>query len=245
MKDVDQLFRDKLNQHERPYHGQGWERIEKSLQSEKKPFAFWKVAAAIALTLGFAYGLFHLVDDKPMQLVEIPSHQQDKAPIKKEPSKNETSVATKKDSTTVAPKKDQQTKELKENKIDKTPSTKRNSQLPMNDLFNAPSTALVTEKPILIEEHNTTETAIAQLDIEKQTTKSSTKIVLTLDDTNKFLSQPASRNATSENVSSSTLEMAVAKAKDLKNNHDPLAELRQIKNDILALNFKNKNVEQY
>ena len=30
------------------------------------------------------------------------------------------------------------------------------------------------------------------------------------------------------------------KANDLKNNHDPMGELRQKKNEILALNFKGE-----
>lgn len=247
MKDVDQLFRDKLNHHEKPYHGNGWDRIEKSLQSERKPFAYWKMAAAIALTLGCTYAFFHFAEYSPSHVAEIPVKTQEKLPSKNQSMKSDT-VSNKKEMPSILPKKASPTPEKKsnDNASEKTPPTKGNVQLPMNNSFNSMNTALVTEEHNGLDESDiATETSIAQLDDTKQQTKTSTKIVLTLEDTKRFLATQESSHATSETVSSSTLEMAVAKAKDLKNNQDPLAELRQIKNDILALNFKNKNVDQY
>jgi hypothetical protein len=45
-------------------------------------------------------------------------------------------------------------------------------------------------------------------------------------------------DATPEDKKPSTFKKLLSRAYDLKNNQDPIGELRQKKNEILALNFK-------
>jgi hypothetical protein len=55
----------------------------------------------------------------------------------------------------------------------------------------------------------------------------------------KYLTKNAETEATSEEKESSTLKKVLDKAYDLTHNQDPIGELRQKKNEILAMNFKN------
>ena len=65
-------------------------------------------------------------------------------------------------------------------------------------------------------------------------------MTITSEETNKYLNENALAEATSEEKKSSTLKKLLKKANDLKNNQDPFGDLRQKKNEILALNFKNE-----
>jgi hypothetical protein len=55
----------------------------------------------------------------------------------------------------------------------------------------------------------------------------------------KFLNKNLIVKATPEEKKPSTLRKLLDKAYDLKHNQDPLGNLRQRKNEIFALNFKN------
>jgi hypothetical protein len=64
---------------------------------------------------------------------------------------------------------------------------------------------------------------------------------MTVDDTNAYLKKNAEGEATSGSRKTSTLKRVLQKASELKNNdQDPFGDLRQMKNEILALNFKSE-----
>ena len=66
-------------------------------------------------------------------------------------------------------------------------------------------------------------------------------IVFTVEEVNqKYLSRASAAQATSEGKESSRLQNLLDKAQDLKHNQDPLGEIRQKKNEILAMNFKKE-----
>jgi len=65
-------------------------------------------------------------------------------------------------------------------------------------------------------------------------------ITITAAESEKYLDKVALAEATSEEKKPSTFQKLLKKADDLKNNQDPFGELRQRKNEILALNFKNE-----
>jgi len=72
------------------------------------------------------------------------------------------------------------------------------------------------------------------------------KIVITADESSKYLKKDfsAEKNvlaqATSEEKKTSTFKKLLEKAEDLATNQDPLGDVRQMKDEILALNFKNE-----
>jgi hypothetical protein len=65
-------------------------------------------------------------------------------------------------------------------------------------------------------------------------------LVYTAKDVEEYLDKKSLAEATSDSKKSSTLKKLLKKANDLTNNQDPFGELRQKKNEILALNFKNE-----
>ena len=68
------------------------------------------------------------------------------------------------------------------------------------------------------------------------------KIIFAAEDIDtKYLDKKALAEATSDAKKSSTLKKLLDKAYDLKYNQDPFGDLRQKKNEILALNFRKKN----
>jgi hypothetical protein len=86
------------------------------------------------------------------------------------------------------------------------------------------------------------ETIVADSKIESASVPQAKKIKLqfSTEETNKYLDENAVAQATSEEKKSSTLKKLLKKANDLKSNQDPFGDLREKKNEILALNFKNE-----
>ncbi|HTF17848.1 MAG TPA: hypothetical protein VK658_07235 [Chryseolinea sp.] len=67
----------------------------------------------------------------------------------------------------------------------------------------------------------------------------SVTLTYTADDVSAYLDKNVDGEATDDDKKQSTLKKLLQKANDLKTNQDPFGELRQRKNEILALNFKN------
>ncbi len=65
-------------------------------------------------------------------------------------------------------------------------------------------------------------------------------LVFTAEEVDEYLVKKEIAKATSDGKKTSTLMKVLKKASNLKNNQDPLGELRQKKNEILALNFKSE-----
>lgn len=73
----------------------------------------------------------------------------------------------------------------------------------------------------------------------RDTDKKSITLIYTAAEVNeKYLEKRSVAQATLEEDKTSTLKKLLDKAYDLKNNQDPLGDLRQKKNEILAFNFK-------
>jgi hypothetical protein len=76
--------------------------------------------------------------------------------------------------------------------------------------------------------------------VETKEKASGITLTITVDEANKYLDKNALAQATSEERKSSTFKKLLKKANDLKSNQDPFGDLREKKNEILALNFKNE-----
>jgi hypothetical protein len=107
-----------------------------------------------------------------------------------------------------------------------------------------PSIAFIEEKlPVEsvetapVEQEKTSDPIVADV----QSKSSHVTIVITSTEADeKYLDKKSLAEATSEEKKSSTLRKLLDTAYDLKNNQDPFGDLRQKKNEILALNFKSE-----
>ena len=235
MKQPDKLFREKLENHSTPAPEIVWQRIELAQPTKNKTVFWLKIAASIVLLLSVSILLWRpapqietiaetSVEDKKATRIESTSP--------KSKSEVKTKIkADKKSKTVIYNLRIQHNKNL---------ITENNS----NQGVEVDNNTLVTE---LLEANNTivSEEGVAVAAENNTTNTSSTTIIYTAAEVNeKYLRPVVVADATSEEIKTSTFQKLLEKASDLKNNQAPLAELRQKKNELLALNFKNERREQ-
>ena len=239
----DELFREKLAGYQKPAPASAWEKIA-AAQSKKNDKWLWvKIAASIALVAVVGYFSWpenntENLSDKSLKPAEektsqeIPVTDQKLADVKKEsthsPNVNPESPVAQKS---------------RQKKLEKkiAPSNDQTKEL------NAPKIVEQETLPLLNESHE--EVSLAETDTQPQPEGTpvvaeaeprNMTLVYSAKDVEEYLDKKSLAEATSDSKKSSTLKKLLKKANDLTNNQDPFGELRQKKNEILALNFKNE-----
>ena len=212
----EKLFRDKLENFQQAAPVSAWEKIESNLDQKRRTGVWLKAAATLVILITAGFILWPALEkdntqpitqSKPEALVVIP----------KEDSKIAPSVAQ-----VVEPK-----SSSKKNKIKST--AKKETEI-------YPSESLVLEQPVIEIKVESTVVVVNESN-EAQTIPSKT-IVYTAEEVNaKFLKKKKSAEATSEEKKSSGIQKLMGLAADLKNTENGIGDLRQKKDEILALNF--------
>lgn len=232
----DALFREKLEQHTLTAPQNAWGRIEKKMPASRNTFFIWKVAAAILILL---VSIALLIPSK--------TSNQSLTLSENRPVENQKTEKVEASAIPPAPKKKEYIKRI-------TTQT----QQPVTE---EPSTSFVELTPAESFEILTEEKAegIASLEVSAQpvdlieeeiepaaqpvvVSDQATTIVLTATEVNTKYLRPA--QATSEAETTSSFRKLIDKATSFKNNTSGLAELRQKKNEMLALNtekLRNRN----
>lgn len=239
----DKLFREKLEGYHKPAPVGAWEKIA-AAQHKKNNKGLWLKIAASLLLLAIAAYLLWPSTGKIEQQKNILTEA-----LKEHPD-NSTEPQNKQDQNTL--ERDVQQKPI--TKTEKPSSKKRTSKkdrvnaAPIQEVTITQETSLeVTELIPAEEEMNnvvpiteSSETVIAETQFTPAPATQNITLVFTAEEVNEYLDKKALAQATSEEKKPSTLKKLLKKANDLKNNQDPFGELRQKKNEILALNFKNE-----
>lgn len=231
---TDKLFRDKLEGFSKPVPSHAWDRVEKNLDKKSGLVIWWKIAAAILLLAISTYILWPA--EKSTSSMPLSSNQKRTEPEKSNPPTQiqlppttaETEPVVKRQKEEPSPKRVSM-KSRPETIINKPEQT-----IIVADAQDQIVVEEITEQPIVKTE---SETAIAR------TTEPITKnitLVFRADDTDEYLNKKVLAKATEEEEKASTFKKLLKKAKGLKTNQDPYGELRQKKNEILALNFKSE-----
>jgi len=237
----DQLFNEKLANHSRPAPAQAWDRIESTLDKKNNSILWLKIAASF-LVLCVASVVFWTtsgdvshgtISDNTSHTVVSPEDHLH-AMIQEKPLPVKT-----KDTLTTTPS-------TQVKVIQKTPST-----------FSPKKEKSVTPaetQPVSVEETLTSEVPLSNIEIDQpkvvsenrvtSTTSENIKpitLVFSAAETTAYLEKKNITNteATSSEKKSSTFKRLLKKATDLKTNQDPFGDLRQMKNEILALDFKS------
>jgi hypothetical protein len=237
----DKFFRDKLQSFQTPAPSGAWNRIEANLDKKNNHKVLWfRIAASLLVVALAAYLLWpastttaprELADKKKTEETVKPEHKKEEQQIAPEVAVEESKIA-------------------KQNKKDVARTSKSRRQKSTQQI----------QKPVITEEQiDRTENNIAAADksnaeplpenistpVETQTTVVASaetpklKIIFSPEEVdNKYLDKKALAEATSDDKKPSTLKKLLDKAYDLKYNQDPFGDLRQRKNEILALNFK-------
>lgn len=234
----DALFREKLEQHTLTAPQNAWSRIEKKMPTSRNTFFIWKVAAAmLILIISIALLIPSKTSNQSLVLNDNTSLEKQKN------DKVQASVIPS------APEKKEDIKRI---------VTKTQQPLSEEPLPKSIELTLVESMEILAEEKTE---SIASLEVSEQPTPTvlieeevepvaqsvivsdeATTIVLTAAEVNTKYLLPA--QATSEAETTSSFRKLIDKAASFKNNTSGLAELRQKKNEMLALNtekLRNRN----
>jgi hypothetical protein len=239
----DKLFREKLENHQHPAPQDAWARIEKGI-SKKNNIVTWLRIAASLLLLAVAFFAMKSIlkkDDVDVITYESIEPQQPTPDVQKS---QENGVTPESEST-----------RLKENlKVEKNKTHSLEVKTDHSTITSKPHEAESIEERIPDYENTPTQDDLAGIisplsrDEEIATTenKKSYKLIIEADEVNqKYLNKGSLVHATSREGNPSGIKKLLDKAQDLKNNQDPIGDLRQMKNEILALNFQeNKKLEQ-
>jgi hypothetical protein len=237
----DKFFRDKLEHYQKPAPSSAWDKIA-AAQTKKNDKGLWlKIAASLLLLTVAGYVLWPSttsVEQPENTLSEIPATQSPSDSTKKQATEDnsintELNAEAKNNLQATAEKKTEKTfskpRSTPKNEPErKTVTVVKDEEQPESQIING-NPAVAVES---------TETIITELNKEKET--QNITLIYSAKEVDEYLDKNALAEATSRDKKPSTLKKLLQKANDLKNNQDPFGELRQKKNEILALNFKNE-----
>lgn len=239
----DKLFRHKLHDYEMPVRPEAWQRVSQKINKPTDRRLWFRMAAAI-LVLAVA-GLYVLTvsfksADEPLATAAT-SPENAKVIASEQPKEERLATENKQKTDEVTEAGHQKSRPVV--KPDKKPQVAVRQSTPT---FHRDE--LKTEVAGPVTERDGTGTSVQEIarigstPIQNKTLTNakSITIVFSAEEVNeKYLTKKELTEATSEGKESSTLKKLLDKAYDLTHNQDPIGELRQKKNEILARNFRN------
>jgi hypothetical protein len=249
----DKIFREKLKTMQKTAPASAWGRIESRLDKKNDKLIWLKIAASITVILSAAILLYINSFDtsQPLLSNKLTDPKKENAKTLKHdvPEKDQTNVKEDRKETIT-----EKTESKKKDRSKKTSSKKAQPQQThrISAFANDGSVALNQrdehhqnyEQEVPEYENIQSEIpAVVTADTQDANTKTSTgmTLVYTAEEVNeKYLDKKSLADATQDDKKPSTFKKLLEKAYDLKHNQDPLGDLRQKKNEILALNFKNE-----
>lgn len=212
---MDKLFKEKLETHTLQPSAQAWEKVESHLSKKNKMVVWLRVAAVIALLTAVAFVVVNF-NDPQKQIVEEKIKPQQEPAVVPEQKKEEQKQTVKKDP---LPKKKAAPAEVQEvQEVQEMPKVEE-------------QVAIVEEPAPVIEE--------VPQQVKTEKVQKPITLVYSLPAIKKE-EKPEPTVALDE-PKKTGLERVLEIAKEVKNADNPLGELREAKDDILAFEFKNKD----
>ncbi|MBL7858787.1 MAG: hypothetical protein JNM57_13950 [Cyclobacteriaceae bacterium] len=232
----DKFFRDKLEGYQKPAPASAWDKVEQGLAKKSNNNIWLRAAAAILLLAVAAF------------LLWTSSRQSEIRPMQAEVEKPEIQLRPQHQSTPIAEEFQDRVTEQKESYAiaQKTSTPKKVTILIEEDITpDVPQPQIDNQEFIASAEPDESLILVHHVDKSIENTEAKTDNTITLvysanEVNEKYFNQDAYAQATTDKKKTSTLKRLLNKAYDLKNNQDPLGELRQRKNEILALNSKTE-----
>lgn len=246
MKQPDKLFKDKLYHHSEPVPSQAWNKIQAQMPAKK-----WNWLAIAAAILPFFIAAIYFVSiqnfsetQNSIASVESPVITEKKI-INKNKKQNE--AKTSKDNI----QKNNKTKEVKDDKANKKiiipPQTihkQKESWVAENKMATTKEEEKNMDVVASVSEKEVVEEKAKILNQDKSKINASTTLVYTIAEVNeKYILKKEETEATTNNENASSFQKLLQKAGELTTNQSPIAQLRQKKNEILALDFKKEKSE--
>ena len=239
---VDSFFKEKLKNFNPEVPASAWNRIDANLAPKKKPLVWLKIAAGILLPLLAGMIIYTEINQHPVQSL---AQVDNMVPADKE-IKIEAPVVTPAETKIEIPQQEvnpQQKERPLPNQV--LPSVIKNKKdIPEKStdkqLVENPVELTITPSVMVAENEMDfpmdTKTVATEPEVEPTPEKNTTIVISAAEANAKYLNQQFIADATPENKKSSKLRNLFEKAQDL----DPIGEIRQLKNEVLALNFRNE-----
>ncbi len=227
----DNLFRDKLEHFQLKPSAEAWNRIEAGLAKPSNKSLWFKVAAGLVLLSVASFILWNITTKQEnvntAQQENITQSTINDAAIADNAIATETALAEEKKQTPV-------------------PSLKENHKKTIAS-HNTPIAAIdiQPEESLPALEIPAVEYLLTQTDNTEAESATGVYLVLTADEVNqKYLRKQQEPEATPEEKNSSRIQMLMSVAHNLKNGEHALGDLRQMKDEIFALNFIDEKKQQ-
>jgi hypothetical protein len=226
----DNLFHSKLKEFKQVPPPMVWENIEHGLNEKSKRFYYSKIAAAV-LFIMISVGIVLTKIQSGENPQPIASNLPDKKLAVESPDIAQ--IESKEHATDLAltapPKK----------KSTKTAQKKKASDR-ASESGSMPISAKALPELVSLERDSAAAHILPQREpnLAYKPESTSVTIVITAEQTKEYLKESATSEATPGLEKTSTLKKLLKKASDLSTNQDPFGELRQKKNELLALSFR-------
>lgn len=218
----DKLFRDKLENFQRPAPVGAWDKLSSNLARPDKKIIWLRIAAGIALITAVSIALWPAGEEKQRMALKDPT------PVVKKDSTQQSIVAELKEE-----------QQIDRNKLAKTERPRISKQKPSPSLPE--KTQVVEEQVISVPEQ---QELVATVNEPEEKENTATTIVYTTAEVNsKFLKKKLSPEATPQTEDASHVQKLIGLAYAAKNSETGLGNLRQKKDDLLALSFGKKKGE--
>lgn len=229
----DKFFRDKLRHYQKPVSPGAWQRVSQQVNKSHNGKLWLKVAAAV-LVLALAAVFVFTIDIKEREMIATSVGSAEKeTPTAPDKSVNENPGTEKAEEKGAAQATVQQ-------KADMPERVEKKSLRPVRAVV-APVEPITPVENSQKSEYPVTQITSVPAVTDTESKSKRVTIMFSAKEVNeKYLTKKEGSEATSEEKESSTLKKVLDKAYDLTHNQDPMGELRQKKNEILAMNFKNE-----
>ncbi len=247
----DQLFREKLENFQLPAPERAWERVESRIRRGSGANLAMKIAASIALlaTITTAALLFNTQEVVQTAKNQSPDKAEKASPVQEQPHVTEPAPQETEEKAQKSSNIPDQSRQL----AAETRTTRTESERPSAPQTEEAARIETETQSMEGDEHNST--LLAEIgdetepvlpgheqrdEVERPSDKTTrVTLVYSVEEVNKkYLDKEAMADATSDDKKPSTLKKLLAKAQELKYDQDPLGDLRQKKNEILAFNFR-------
>lgn len=241
----DKFFHEKLHGYQKPVSPEAWSKVAGNLQKRRRDIIWMRAAAAIALLATVGILLYPRTPD-PASLIagsKTPEQQAEtRTPTPRDTATDSQPIAhEKRDSSVVIPDETPTRSQTAKPRmrVPKVPQVNPSAHEPkiaeaVEETAETTPLHIVTDNAVAIVEEKTADT------IDNKESPQNVTIIFTTEEVNeKYLAKNTDAEATPTSEETSGLRKLLDKAYDLKHNRDFLGELRQKKNEILAMNFKN------
>jgi hypothetical protein len=236
----DKFFRDKLDRYQRPAPAGAWNKIEAGLaKKNNKPVPRLAIAASLLLLAAATFLFWPEKNNtgQPPPLATQPKNVPPRTTAEKngQPESNPAVVSPKTgdEQKSIAPDKPTP-KKTERIKQEVSPA-----DVTVADAETEERMVSVPGEPSEIQKPSTDQPVVTSATPSEKPEGKNIKLVFSAAESEAYLDKKSLAEATSSGKKSSTLKKLLQKAEDLKTNQDPFGELRQKKNEILALNFRS------